>query len=588
MVSNFNIKSVYSLLVPFRSISTARVGLCARTCSSFKGTTVRPIPTTSTGSSTRNIKWTDEQSQVLAAVANKKSVFVTGSAGTGKTMLVKRLIELLKGIHGPSKVFVTAPTGVAACAIEGQTLHSFSGIGYGAADRDTLLHMVVSNRRACKRWRKVKALVIDEISMVHASFFDSLCYIAAEVRGKKRKRKAWGGIQLIVSGDFFQLPPICDGGSLTTKEFAFEADCWDSSFDLQVELTQVFRQVDAQLVRLLQGIRRGESNMQDLQLLEQCSSKTKLDPSVVRLFPRNEETEKVNKVHLMELGMPIVSYNAIDSGSRLGMLRINQGLALDKLEVCLGARVMLIWNINVSLKLVNGSCGTIVKFVKSKKSEVKDMCDHGALPVVQFDSGLKAVVDPETWEVMEGDIVLARRTQIPLVLAWAFSIHKCQGMTLDSLHTDLSRAFGCGMVYVVLSRVRSFAGLHLSGFNPSKIKAHPKVLQFYKGFFREQVGVDESNGPTEVESCQRDYQDFVENTSLNDLHVSNLKRLEVEGNPKFLKQSHQDVFSEIGEGVNQFRTHNRKVPDIWEDSNNDGTKYYLTSENFLDSCRKPV
>lgn len=424
------------------------------------------------------IKWTDQQKKIVDAVTGGQSVFISGSAGTGKTVLVEHIIKQLKKIHGRSKVVVTGSTGAAACAIRGQTLHSFAGIGLGEGDRMALLSMVLSNKKAYRGWNKVKALVIDEISMVDATFFESVEYIAREIR---EKDKTWGGIQLVVSGDFFQLPPISKKSS-SIKEFAFEADCWDSSFDMQFELTTIFRQSDAQLVKLLQGIRRGKTDPEDLQLLEKCCSETEPDSSVARFYPRNDDVCQVNRKHLESLGEEIVVYSAVDEGVDSWKKQLKHVSAPDELKICIGARVMLIKNLNPWKKLVNGATGTVVNF-KYNVTDVQGICECEILPIVNFDSGPKEVIiEPDEWVVMDGDKVGARRIQIPLMLAWALSIHKCQGMTLDSIHTDLSRAFGFGMVYVALSRVKSLSGLHLSGFDPSKIKAHPRVLQFYERF----------------------------------------------------------------------------------------------------------
>ncbi|XP_015868197.3 ATP-dependent DNA helicase PIF1 [Ziziphus jujuba] len=432
-----------------------------------------------------SIKWTDQQKQVISAVSMGRSVFITGSAGTGKTALIEHLIKTLgQKRYEPSNVFVTAATGVAACAISGQTLHSFSGIKHMKADRELLLQSVLSNKQACRRWKKAKALVIDEISMVSAKMFEDLEYIARVIRDVD---EVWGGIQLVVGGDFFQLPPIIRPPDPLGKEFAFEADCWNSSFDLQVEQTQIFRQSDLQLIKILQGIRRGEIDPSDLECLEEvCCSKTKPDDSVVQLFPRIEDVATVNEERMEKLNNEIVVYTAVDSGIDKWKRQLDKGIAPDEIGLCEKARVMLIKNVKTWRGLVNGATGTILGFVEPEERDVTDICKDGLLPLVKFDSGQTMVVEPETWEVREGDVVRASRKQIPLILAWSLSIHKCQGMTLDRLHTDLSRAFGYGMVYVALSRVRSFEGLHLSGFDSSKVQAHPKVLKFYKNFVSEQ------------------------------------------------------------------------------------------------------
>ncbi|XP_030518540.2 ATP-dependent DNA helicase PIF1-like [Rhodamnia argentea] len=422
------------------------------------------------------LEWTEEQTRIISAVSGGRSVFIAGSAGTGKTALLKHIIKLLKDSLGRSTVFVTASTGVAACALRGQTLHSFAGIKNPGREASAL--DIYMDKKACKRWRKVRALFIDEISMVDGELFDNLECIARELR---ESGETWGGIQLIATGDFLQLPPIPrKGNCLSSKQFAFEADCWQSSFDLQIELTKVFRQSDERLVKVLQGIRKGEISPDDWEFLEQSCATDEPDPSVVRLYPRNEDVNEVNNYKIEELAAEGYVFSAADSGSDPWKRQLKRGMAPDEIFLCKGARVMLIKNKNTSRGLVNGAVGTVVGFVKPEDMVVSDLCCEGILPMVKFDSGRTVVIEPETWYVVDGDSVVAQRKQIPLILAWALSIHKCQGMSLDSLHTDLTRSFGYGMVYVALSRVRSLSGLHLSGFDPTIIKANPKALEFYQ------------------------------------------------------------------------------------------------------------
>ncbi|KAK7316720.1 hypothetical protein RJT34_00389 [Clitoria ternatea] len=480
------------------------------------------------------VQWTEEQKSVLSAVTEGSSVFITGSAGTGKSKVLTEVVMSLKKLHTPSKVFVTASTGVAAFAIKGQTLHSFAGVPCSVDDPEKFLEDIRSNRRACRRWQKVKALVVDEISMVDARLFDYLEFVARELRDVD---EIWGGIQLVVVGDFCQLPPIPDHNSGDCVKYAFEADCWDNSFDAQIELTKIFRQCDPRFIELLEGIRKGETDHVDLSFLEKHCSKNECDPSAVQLFPLKKIVENVNKKKLKSLQEDVVVYRAVDSvkgdgkghsKSQLFPLKksvenvnkkklkslqedavvyravdsvkgdgkdhsksqlaqgkvpyhlkrqLEQGIAPSEIEICKGARVMLVRNLNTWKGLVNGATGTVVGF---EKEDVGDVCLDNLVPVVKFDSGNTLTIKPEEWCVMDGDKIVATRKQIPLILAWALSIHKCQGMTLDKAKIDLSRAFGCGMVYTALSRVRSLDDLHLTGFKPSMIQADHKVSQFYR------------------------------------------------------------------------------------------------------------
>ncbi|KAF6162037.1 hypothetical protein GIB67_002626 [Kingdonia uniflora] len=390
-----------------------------------------------------------KQKQILNAISEGKSVFITGSAGTG----------------------------IAACALSGQILHSFAGVRSGEYERDYLWNQVAGNIPASNRWKYAKALIIDEISMISGTLFDDLDCIAKKIRCNNAP---WGGIQLIVSGDFFHLPPIDKRRYEKwddVKEFVFEANCWNDSFDMQVELTQVYRQGEPQFIKLLQEIRRGFWDTHLLEVLNQCC-KTLKKPSVEmpRLYPLNEDVSKVNAENLARLGRKIETYKASDDGVYPWINQLKIGMALDKLEICVGARVMLIKNMDFEEGMVNGAVGKIVNFVKRKG----DSCQF---PKVLFDSGIVRVICWEKWYVIDGDEVMATRKQIPLRLAYALSVRKCQGMTIDCLEADLSKAFGYGMVYVVLSRVKSLDGLHLIGFDLLKIKAHPKVTGFYNSPF---------------------------------------------------------------------------------------------------------
>ncbi|KAF6167112.1 hypothetical protein GIB67_041367 [Kingdonia uniflora] len=430
--------------------------------------------TNNNNSSNNNCTLSKQQQEVLDAISKRKSIFITGSAGTGKTHLLLQIIKTLKTIYKPREVFVTASTGIAAFAINGQTIHSFAGVGFSDADTNVLLNRVVKNKFATNRWRNVKALVIDEISMINGHLFDDLEYIAREVRPVlSGEVESWGGIQLIVCGDFFQLPPVNKGEHIV-KEFAFEANCWKSSFDLLVELTRVYRQSDPRLLVLLQGIRRGYTNTHHLEILKQCC-KRPIETTVVvpRLYPMNDDVKRVNDANLGLLrrsGKEIFTYRANDKGECPWKDQLKSGIAPDTLELCIGARVMLIKNKDFHSGLVNGATGTVINFVKKKDAKGDDR-----FPEVEFDNGIKKMIEEDKWKVIEGEMVLATRSQVPLILAWALTIHKCQGMTLKCFETDLSKTFGCGMVYVALSRVKSLEGLHLNGFDPSKIKANAKV-----------------------------------------------------------------------------------------------------------------
>ncbi|GLJ34342.1 hypothetical protein SUGI_0690540 [Cryptomeria japonica] len=395
------------------------------------------------------ISLSKQQVRVLRAIVKGQSVFVTGSAGT-------------------------ASTGIAACHLGGMTLHSFVGAIPGDTSKIELLARIKRSRNTVKRWKKAKALIIDEISMIDGEFFDHLNYVANELRDPVvgATKRVWGGLQLVVTGDFFQLPPVRPPNP--NKYFAFQADCWDECFDKQIELKHVFRQSERDLIDMLQEIRKGLQNPLTLAKLNHCHGPPVAeDGSVVRLYPRNEDVRRENEEKLKLLGQSIVTFTALDTGKEQAKKLLQSGICPDQIGLCLGAQVMLIKNIETEKKLVNGATGEIVDFVED--GYPKEISATGLWPKVKFQCGQERIIGPEVWSIMEGDKEVAARTQVPLILAWALSVHKCQGMTLDRVETDLRRAFDYGMVYVALSRVKSLDGLRLIGFNPSKIKAHPKI-----------------------------------------------------------------------------------------------------------------
>ncbi|EFJ23459.1 hypothetical protein SELMODRAFT_451567 [Selaginella moellendorffii] len=416
-----------------------------------------------------------EQLRVLEAVCNRQSVFVTGSAGTGKSYILERAIQVLRTVYHPSAVYVTASTGIAACAIGGTTFHAFAGVGIGLSKKEQLVDMVMRSKEKKQRWLNAAALVIDEISMIDAELFDKVDFVGRAVR---RSKERFGGLQLIVTGDFFQLPPVQKPGE--TKSFVFSAKCWKECFDLQMELTQVFRQSDREFVGMLNEIRRGECSFATETRLKSCTSiSTAPGIEPTRLYPRRADVDRENEQKLRSLNpsSKSVTFSAKDSG-RTQML--NGSRAEAEITLAIGAQVMLIKNLGTEQGLVNGARGIVVGFTAPEKSELR-ISPGGGLPVVRFNhSGSSEwIIRPEAWSVMEGEVEVAKRLQLPLILAWALSVHKCQGMTLDCVETDLSRTFEYGMVYVALSRVRSLHGLRLLGFDPLKIRVHPEVVTFY-------------------------------------------------------------------------------------------------------------
>jgi len=421
-------------------------------------------------------KLTSDQERAVDAVKAGHNIFLTGSAGTGKSYVLKHLIAALKRRHGNKAVHVTASTGAAAVLIGGTTLHAFAGIGLGKEDAATLVKKVYANKLTSHRWQRARALIIDEVSMIDSDLFDKVDYVARQL---KTPGRPFGGLQLVVCGDFFQLPPV-GPGSTGGKRFAFQSMAWTAAVDQTIELKRVMRQGEDKFVRVLNELRWGKVSAASAAALLMCQRQSpQWDDGVelTKLYPYNVNVRAENEKRLKSLPGELLTYEAQDSikGRAASRQRL-EALGVEKtLQLKVGAQVMCLKNLDVASGLVNGARGVVVGLAANAT------CDGGKLwPKVKFACGVEQVMVPEVWSVLEADSVVAERKQVPLSLAWAVSVHKCQGMTLDRVEASLSQAFDHGMVYVALSRVKSLQGLRLRGFAPSKATAHPDVVSFYR------------------------------------------------------------------------------------------------------------
>ncbi|XP_006899697.1 PREDICTED: ATP-dependent DNA helicase PIF1 [Elephantulus edwardii] len=403
----------------------------------------------------------EEQAAVLRAVVKGQSIFFTGSAGTGKSYLLKRILGSLP----PTGTVATASTGVAACHIGGTTLHAFAGIGSGQAP---LAQCVALAQRPGVRqgWLNCQRLVIDEISMVEADLFDKLEAVARAVRQQNRP---FGGIQLIICGDFLQLPPVTKGSQ--PPKFCFQAKSWRKCIPVTLELTEVWRQADKTFISLLQAVRLGRcSDEITRQLRATAAHKVGRDGIVAtRLCTHQDDVALTNERRLQELPGEVHSFEAMDSDPEQARTLDTQCPASRLLQLKLGAQVMLVKNLAVSQGLVNGARGVVVGFEAEGRG----------LPQVRFLCGITEVIRADRWTVQAPGGQLLSRQQLPLQLAWAISIHKSQGMSLDCVEISLARVFASGQAYVALSRARSLQGLRVLDFDPTVVCCDPRVLHFY-------------------------------------------------------------------------------------------------------------
>jgi len=406
---------------------------------------------------------TEEQAQILNAVLSGKNVFFTGSAGTGKSFLLRKIISALP----PDVTVATASTGVAACHIGGITLHQFAGIGLGTGTKERCVQLA-SRPSAVSIWRRTKHLVIDEISMVDGEFFDKIEAVARHVR---RTERPFGGIQLILCGDFFQLPPVSKTND--KAKFCFQSEAWQKCVHFNFELQIVHRQKDEAFVKILNSVRIGRVTDDIVDILKE-TAKQKIESNGVlatRLCSHVKEADEINEFQLNELKGESKIYIALDSDSSMTYMLDQQLPIPGKLVLKVGAQVMLLKNINVNNGLVNGARGVVINF----KNDI---------PVIQLRSGTHYEAKMEKWAIKTSSGAVIHRKQVPLKLAWAFSIHKSQGLTLDCVEMCLSRVFDAGQSYVALSRAQSLQSLRVLDFNSQQVWANTAVLEFYKKFRR--------------------------------------------------------------------------------------------------------
>eukprot|EP01130_Rhizamoeba_saxonica_P014843 TRINITY_DN6524_c0_g2_i1.p1 TRINITY_DN6524_c0_g2~~TRINITY_DN6524_c0_g2_i1.p1 ORF type:complete len:763 (+),score=154.25 TRINITY_DN6524_c0_g2_i1:33-2321(+) len=405
----------------------------------------------------RKITLTPEQQTAINYVLRGENIFFTGCAGTGKTTLLQYIIKLLP----PRTTFVTAATGIAAINIGGMTLHKFAGIYTGVGTRDELLERAM-NGRSKYYWENAEVLIIDEISMIGKELFEDLNFIAKSIRSSS---KPFGGIQLICCGDFFQLPPISRGARM----FCFESSAWKETIRRNIELIEVHRQKDSVFVQVLDSIRKGDLTQQVLLELNSRIG-AQLDTEVpTKLCSLNREVDTINESELDKLQTKGRMFRSKDNGSSPFVESLQHCQAPSELKLKIGAHVMLLANLDLKKGLANGARGVVVKFDKSRKF----------YPYVKFGK-ISTTIEPYKWPIKVQGREVASRKQVPLKLAWAMSIHKCQGQTLEYAEIDLSNVFECGQAYVAFSRVTSLSGVSLTGFNPSSVRASQKVTEFYK------------------------------------------------------------------------------------------------------------
>jgi len=427
------------------------------------------------------IELSKRQKIALDLLKKGYNVFLTGPGGTGKSTIIKIFKQWCE--ENNKNIALTSTTGVSALLINGTTTHNFAGIGLGEDSVDCLINKVLSNKFIVYRWNSTKVLVIDEISMMKPELLEKLNQIAQVVRNNANP---FGGIQMVLTGDFAQLPPVY----IDEKEkFCFESPIWSQIVEKTVHLNEIMRQQDKVFQKCLSEIRLGHVSSETIEILNsrvignvQVQKINGILPT--RLFARKRNVEEINQKNLerlKEAGNETKIFtattkvinkrmNEISPAFREGLCnKLNKSCpAPNRLELVVGAQVMLNFNYCIESKLVNGSRGVIVRFTEG-------------IPVVRFITGGEIPVTPVTWILKENNTLSVEKTQIPLIVAYACTIHKVQGATLDLAIIDAGPSvFQFGQIYTALSRVRTLEGLYLLKFDKEKIRCHPKVEKFYE------------------------------------------------------------------------------------------------------------
>ncbi len=423
-----------------------------------------------------------EQNIVFEKYKKGENVFITGVGGTGKTQLIKIIAE--DALLHNMKFKVCAMTGCSAVLLncKATTIHSWAGIGLARGNINDVVNRVIKSNFRKKNWNSIKLLIIDEVSMLSEKLLIILDSIAKKI---KKNVLPFGGIQVIFSGDFHQLPPIGNEIDILSNNFCFESKLWNLIFTNQIQLKTIYRQKDPVYQKILQQIRNGKLHKSSITILKKYirlpNSEMLIKPPI--LLSCRKDVENINENELFKLKTDnykefklnnyieieeknINKFTSTEITDELIYLK-NNILAKETLILKIGTQIMCIANIDMecSNPIVNGSQGIVIDFIKE-------------YPLIKFTNGETRIIQEYLWksEIIKGIGI----KQIPLIYAWAITIHKSQGLTLETAMIDIGKnIFECGQTYVALSRLVSLDGLYLIAFEPAKIKLFKKVIEFY-------------------------------------------------------------------------------------------------------------
>ncbi|MDD3662498.1 MAG: AAA family ATPase [Candidatus Pacebacteria bacterium] len=405
------------------------------------------------------------QEQAFKIMKTGINIYLTGSAGSGKTYLLNKYIKYLNDHNIP--VAVTASTGIAATHMNGMTIHGWSGIGIRSKLDEKDLEQIEEKKYLWKRYEKARVLIIDEVSMLHGHQLEMVERIC---RRFKRNDKPFGGLQVILSGDFFQLPPVQKTNSEEQRgnDMIYSSKVWATLNPAVCYLTEQHRQEDEILTRILNTIRDNNLEEEHFKYLEsRIDASLKNNTKATKLYTHNINVDNENYTELDKIDSLEKRYQMTSSGSDILVEILKKScLAHEELRLKIGAEVMCIKN-NLEAGYVNGTRGQVIGFD-----------EYSNYPIIKLSNDRNITISPVLWAIEEDNKIKASITQIPLRLAWAITIHKSQGMSLDNAEIDLSRTFSYGMGYVALSRVRTLSGIRLVGFKRESLIVNPEVLSF--------------------------------------------------------------------------------------------------------------
>lgn len=400
------------------------------------------------------------QQQAIDKMLSGANIFLTGEPGAGKTYTLNKFIEQAQKQH--KRIAITASTGIAASHINGQTIHSWSGLGIKDSIRDDEIDRMAWQPKIQEKYNVCDILIIDEISMLHGSRLDMINRVSQWLR---RSKKPFGGLQVIFVGDLFQLPPVTKTGPV---DFVHLSKAWADAAPEVCYLTEQHRQGAGDiLLDILREMRNGNISKEHIKLLNTRYQKTN-DDSITRLFTHNVDVDAVNRGMLEKLKGEIKHFKMTDTGDSWKVAAMKRNLLCpEDLELKVNAEVMFCAN-NFEEGFVNGTRARVVRF------------SNAGNPVVLTTDGAEIAVQQHTWRTYDdfGRYVVAEVSQFPLRLAWAVTVHKSQGLSLDAAVIDLSQAFTPGMGYVALSRVRSLEGLYLAGLGDQALDMDQDIAKF--------------------------------------------------------------------------------------------------------------